>query len=266
MSFVEDDRWFRRGLATQFRTIGALILRETHTRFGRDNIGYLWLFAEPGSLAAGVTITHLALLIPLPPGMQIASFYISGYTPYSTFRAIVSRAATAIEANGTLLYHRQVTLLDLVVSRALLDWFSTLATSVLLLGFAQFLGYGQLPAHPLRFLEGWGLCLWFSTALAMLILAGSAYSTVAERFVQPAIYLTIPLSNAFTIFEQLGPEFRSVLTWVPMAQYEEIVREGLFDHFQSQYSNASYVVYWCLGLTLVGLLALRRAREKVEFE
>ena len=266
MTFVEDDRWFLRGLATQFRTIGALILRETHTRFGRDNIGYLWLFVEPGSLATGVAGMHIALNIQLPPGMQVASFYLAGYTPYSLFRSIVSRAATAVEANGTLLYHKQVTLLDLVLSRAILDFFSTLTAAVLLLGLAQVLGLGQLPAHPLRFLEGWGLCIWFSTALSMLILSGSVYTTAMERFVQPAIYLLMPLSNAFTVFEQLSPEFRSVLEWVPMAQYEEIVREGLFDHFQSQYSNATYVVYWCLGLTLAGLLALRRAREKVEFE
>ena len=38
---------FASALATQFRVIGALILRELHTRYGRENIGYLWMIGEP---------------------------------------------------------------------------------------------------------------------------------------------------------------------------------------------------------------------------
>ncbi|MFN5779339.1 MAG: capsule polysaccharide export ABC transporter permease, partial [Novosphingobium sp.] len=31
----------------QRRVIGALLLREMLTRYGRNNIGFLWLFVEP---------------------------------------------------------------------------------------------------------------------------------------------------------------------------------------------------------------------------
>ena len=39
-------------LRVQSNVVGALILRELHTRFGRENIGYLWIFAEPLLLMA----------------------------------------------------------------------------------------------------------------------------------------------------------------------------------------------------------------------
>ena len=39
----------------QLRVVGALLIRETLTRYGRHNIGFLWLFAEPMLFTLGVT-------------------------------------------------------------------------------------------------------------------------------------------------------------------------------------------------------------------
>ena len=44
----------------QMRVIGALTLREMGTRFGRDNLGYLWLFLEPMMLGGAIGALHLA--------------------------------------------------------------------------------------------------------------------------------------------------------------------------------------------------------------
>lgn len=37
---------FLKSLAIQRRVIGALIMRETYTRFGRENLGFAWIFGE----------------------------------------------------------------------------------------------------------------------------------------------------------------------------------------------------------------------------
>ena len=37
----------RQGWDIQKRVIGALMLRELTTRFGRENIGFLWIMVEP---------------------------------------------------------------------------------------------------------------------------------------------------------------------------------------------------------------------------
>ena len=39
----------------QLRVIGALLIRESLTRYGRHNIGFLWLFAEPMFFTLGIT-------------------------------------------------------------------------------------------------------------------------------------------------------------------------------------------------------------------
>src|ERR1700761_385380 len=113
---------FRRGLAVQANVIGALIMRELHTRYGRENIGYLWMILEPSLLAIAVASLHQggshgAGLPPVP-------FAIGGYCNFMIFRSIVGRGETAIEANKPLLFHRSVTIFDMLASRALLEGLS----------------------------------------------------------------------------------------------------------------------------------------------
>ena len=43
---------FLRSFAIQRRVIGALIMRETYTRFGRENLGFAWMYGEFSGLRA----------------------------------------------------------------------------------------------------------------------------------------------------------------------------------------------------------------------
>ena len=38
---------FWRGLVIQWRVVGALLIREIHSRFGRESLGFAWTVAEP---------------------------------------------------------------------------------------------------------------------------------------------------------------------------------------------------------------------------
>ncbi len=253
------------GAAVQARTVGALIMRELHTRFGRDNIGYLWLFLEPGLLATGVAVIHVWTGLRLPFGMQVVPFYVTGYTSYLLFRSIANRAGTTIEANGALLYHRPVTIFDLLLARVLLEAAATMVAALLLIAGAAALGLAHLPEEPLVFLVGWLLNVWFCFGVSMLALAGCVVFHSLDRFIHPGTYLLMPISGAFLIFEQAPPAFRYVLTWVPMAHISQIIREGEFG-FESRYTDPVYVLVWCAGLTFFGLLAIRAVRPKVELQ
>jgi capsular polysaccharide transport system permease protein len=254
------------GLRVEARTVGALIMRELHTRFGRDNIGYLWLFLEPMLLAGAVAAIHLAARLRLPWGMQIIPFYVSGYTAYALFRATVNRAGTTLEGNSSLLYHRPVTIFDLLLARATLDAAAMLGASVLLLMAAAAAGLGPGIGRPLLYLLGWFFDLWLCMGLSMLALAGCVVFPTLDRFIQPTTYLLLPLSGVFFILEQLPPFARSIVAWIPLAQITQLVREGVFADFNSKYVEPFYILGWCIGVTFLGLLAIRAVRPRVEFE
>src|SRR5215216_777475 len=108
-----------RGSLTQLQVIHALLLRETKTRFGANQLGYLWAFVQP-SLWIGMFLVFDSLFgRTAPPGMSLVAFLTTGIVPFSLFRETTNRCVSAIEANKGLLFYPQVRPLDLVIARAI---------------------------------------------------------------------------------------------------------------------------------------------------
>lgn len=248
----------------QADVIGALILRELHTRFGRQNIGYLWIFAEPLLLAFAVGLLHSQSHLPVAGGVLSIPFAIAGYTLFIMFRSMVSRAETMLEANRPLLNHRQVTILDMALARALLEIASTVAVLFLLLAGAWMLGFANLPDDVVLVLAAIALLGWFSFALSMIVIALGHESPIAGRLVHPLLYLSMPLSGAFFAMPWLPAGLRDMAAWIPTVPIFELMRLGLFEGYPDADAGLAYPVATCAALTLIGLAGLRVLRPKVQ--
>ena len=251
-------------LRIQANVIGALIIRELHTRFGRENIGYLWIFAEPMLLAVAVGALHSRQHVPIGGGVRSVPFAIAGYTLFIMFRSMVSRAETLLEANRPLLNHRRVTIFDMLIARALLEAAGTTMVLVLLLAGAWVLDLFDAPADLLLMGGAVVLLAWFSFALSMIVTTLSHESPMAGRLIHPLLYLSMPLSGAFFTMLWVPPSFRAVLGWIPTVPMFELLRLGMFDGYPADYTGAAYPIAWCGLLTLVGLAGLRILRPRVQ--
>ncbi|MFC0589892.1 ABC transporter permease [Novosphingobium aquiterrae] len=254
----------RTSAGIQSAVIGALILRELHTRFGRENIGYLWLFAEPLLLAVAVGALHSQQHLPLSGGVRSIPFAFAGYALFIMFRSTVSRAETLLEANRPLLNHRRVTIFDMLAARAVLEVCSTVLVLALLLFAAWIGGFADLPADPLLVVAAVGLMGWFSFACSMIVTALAHESPVSGRLIHPLLYLSMPLSGAFFAMVWLPESFRAVLQWVPTVPIFELLRTGLFEGYDDSWAGLAYPVAVCGFLTLIGLAGLRMLRPRLE--
>jgi capsular polysaccharide transport system permease protein len=252
------------GFRVQGRVIHALLLRELQTRFGRGQLGFLWLFLEPLLLSLAIATLKWTFDRFGHTGVPIFMFAVIGYAPYFAFRTIVNRSVTAFQANMTLMYHRQVRLFDIVVARNLLE--SAAVTTVLAVVIGASAWLVDMRPHSVPALVG-GLLLMFlySHGLSMLVAAGSARWEAVERMVHPLTYLALPFSGAFFALHWLPPSWRDVLLWNPQANMHEMVREGMFGDFLPTYYSLEYIVAWVVGLNLLGMAALRAVRPRLEF-
>jgi capsular polysaccharide transport system permease protein len=253
-----------RSIRIQTDVIGALILRELHTRFGRENIGYLWIFAEPMLLAVAVGAFHARQAIPITGGIRSIPFAIAGYTLFILFRSMVSRAETLLEANRPLLNHRRVTILDMLIARALLEVASTIMVLTLLLSAIWMLGYFDGPADLLLISTAVFLLTWFSFAVSLIVTTLSHESPIAGRLIHPMLYLSMPLSGAFFAMVWLPEGLRDLLGWVPTVPMFELLRQGMFAGYPATYAGLTYPVAICGVLTLIGLSGLRILRVRVQ--
>jgi len=255
---------FFEALRVQRSVIFAIMMREIQTRFGRHNIGFVWLFIEPLVLGTAVGLIHYASGHAMPGGLNPFLFSLYGYVPFFMFRSLVTRGATAILANMTLLYHRRVTLTDIMIGRNLVEVLAILGVITIMVT-ATSLFFGLPPNNVGEILLGLLGMATLSHGLSLLVASASAYWESFERVLHPSTYLLMPVSGAFYAAAWFPPEIRNLLLWMPLLHVHEIIREGAFgDQIQSYYSIL-YLVEWCIASNALGLLALRAVRRHLSF-
>ncbi len=251
------------GFRIQAKVIFALMMRELHTKFGRRNLGYLWAFIEPANLAIGITALHMIdnRTGYFPMGFDAVTFAVTGYTPWVMFRSMINSSGMAILSNQTLLYHRRVTLPDILLSRAALDIALVMTVMFILQFFLWSLGQARLPDRPLEYLMGLGVMAWMGAGMSMIVAAGAEWSETFERFVHPAMYLMMAVAGVFLMPAWLPEPYATWLSYFPTQQAYEIIREGQWGFYTSHYIHPLYAMFLCLGSTSLGLLTLRITRR-----
>lgn len=252
-----------RSIRLQIRVIGALLMREIHTRYGRDNLGFLWVVGEPALFCIGVAIMWTAIRPAHEHGVPVTAFVITGYVPLTMWRHCVSRGVKAFEANGSLLFHQQVTPLDIILARVVLEVYGSIIAGLLVSVAAILLGYMELPANPGLMYMGMGYQIVFCLGCALIIASLSEMSDVLERFVQAFMYLSIPFSGAFTMVDWVPPQFQAILLWSPSVHSLEMIRGGQFGSGVHVHYDVFYTSWTCALLILIGLSLTLRSRRHI---
>ena len=156
-------------LKVQWRVLGALLIREMLTRYGRHNIGFLWLFVEPMIFTLGVTALWTATKSVHGSDLPIVAFALTGYSSVLLWRNMPGRCIGALWDNLALIYHRNIRVIDIYPARLILEFggatisFTTLGMVFILLGWLD------PPRRPAAGGGGWLILAWFGSALAMFL-------------------------------------------------------------------------------------------------
>jgi capsular polysaccharide transport system permease protein len=260
----ETTASFAASLRIQIRVISALLMREILTRYGRHNIGFLWLFLEPVLFTLGVTALWASTRHLHDSTLPVVPFVVTGYSTILLWRNCSNRSIQAITANASLLYHRNVKLLDVFLARNLLEIVGASSSFTLIWLAMISVGLMQWPADALILLSGWLLLAWFSIGLSIIIGCLSEIFEAVERVWHTITYLMLPLSGAFFFVEWLPVKWRSTALLIPMVNCTEMIRDGYFGASVKTHFDIAYLVVVCMSMSLVGIILLRRASRKVE--
>jgi capsular polysaccharide transport system permease protein len=261
---MDSTASLRQCIAIQLRVLYALLMREVITRFGRNNLGVLWLVGEPMIFTVGVatlwTLSGAHRDSPIP----IAAFAVTGYSSVLMWRNSVSRSSSAIAQNRSLLFHRNVRVIDVLLTRTILEIGGATASFTVLSCLFMFIGWMSPPIDMLEVVGGWVMLAWFGTSLALLIGSATAFSEVVERLWHPASYLLFPLSGAAFMVEWMPERLQKFVLLLPMVHGVEILREGWFGNVVRTHYDLQYMATFCLVLSFAGLYLQREAGLRVE--
>jgi len=247
----------------QRRVIWALFLREILTRYGRHNIGLLWLFGEPMLFTVGVTLMWIAFGATHGSDLPITAFAVSGYSTVLIWRNMSSRCVAAIHPNSALLYHRNVKVLSIFISRMMVEAGGATLSMVLLTILFSYMEWMSPPENVLMVALGWSMLIWFSAALAIFLGSLSEFSELVERLWHPIAYFLLPVSGAGYLVDALPPEAQRIILILPLAHGTEMVREGFFGSKVVSHYDIGYMAEINLVLTFVALLLTSYVSRRV---
>lgn len=203
----------RRSLQIQGNVVGALLMREVLTRYGRHNIGFMWLFVEPMMFTLGITTLWSMAKMTHGTNIPITEFALTGYSTVLIWRNCVNRCNLAISPNLALMYHRNVRVIDLFAARLLLEIagasISLIALSILFVS----IGLAKPPNDVLKMIEAWVMLIWYAVALGLTIGSLSERSEVVDRVWHTITYLMFPLGSRIygRLATKTSTEYRAFL-------------------------------------------------------
>lgn len=249
----QNPRSFRMG-----RTVGALVLREMSTTYGRTSFGYLWAILEP---AAGILLLTIVFSLALrSPGLgtNFPLYYASGLLPFMAYMDISAKVSHSLRFSKPLMSFPAVTYMDALLGRLVLNGLTQFMVVCLVL--ALIVQAYQLDVSFNYAEVAGGLCL----AIYLGFSFGAINCFLFERFpsweriwgiaMRPMFFI----SCIFFLFESVPPPFNDILWFNPLVHITGLVRRGIYASYPATYVSVLYVVGLASVLLVLGLLLLRK--------
>ena len=253
-----------KALATQTSVIRALILREIRTGYGaRRYFSLIWILLQPVIHIGIFWILFTVLRRHLPSGMPLPLFLLSGVFPYMLFSGLATKCMAAIETGRVLLYHKQVTPIDLVLAKAILHAASMGVVLLILITVSALLGYEVNIADGLEIAAGILLTIVLGTGVGLMLASWSIVFPVLGTIVKPLFRILYFTSGVFFTVESVPPIIRDELLYNPVMHLVDKVRGGFFVTYVPSHTSFEYAAWFSFIVFALGLVCEKMNRKKL---
>nr|WP_314765483.1 ABC transporter permease [uncultured Neisseria sp.] len=255
---------FWESLIIQKRVIGALLMREIITRYGRNNIGFLWLFVEPLLMTLIMVLMWKLFKVNNISTLNIVAFTITGYPMMMMWRNASNRAIGSISANMSLLYHRNVRVLDTIFARMLLEIAGATIAQIAIMSVLIAVRWIEMPADIFYMLLAWLLMAMFAIGLGLIICSVAFHFEPFGKVWGTISFVMMPLSGVFFFVHNLPQQLQHYVLMLPMVHGTEMFRAGYFGNSVITYGNPWFILLCNLVLLLLGLAMVTKFSKGVE--
>jgi capsular polysaccharide transport system permease protein len=253
----------QRPTLASFRAIGALILREISTTYGRSPGGYIWAILEP---AAGIALLTFIFSIGFrapPLGDNFALFYAAGILPLLMYMDVSTKLAQTMQFSRALLSYPRITFLDALIARLALNVLTQLGVHAIVLGFIvtvlnptttfNFATIGQAYLLTLALATGIG------TLNSFLTLAFPVWQTAWAILNRPLFLVSCIFFN----FESIPQPYSDYLWYNPLVHIVGTMRDGYYPFYQPSYVSTIFPLAVAAVTLVVGLFLLSRHHRNI---
>lgn len=256
-----DIRTLYARFITQWRVIRALMIRDMMSRYGRENIGFLWLIGEPVLLIGGIIVLWSIMKGSSTHGISVVTYALTGYSMLTLWRHLAGHGKSLLRGNTGLLFHQNVRVIDTIIAHVLMESIGTFISFLFCYTLLYLLGYIETVYDPLLMVIAWVLMTLFGAGFSMVLGALCEYSRPIERMVPPLMYFSLPVTGAFTLVAWLPDQAREIILLFPMAHCFEMFRAGFIGPRLTFYYDTGYLLFWVVVFCSAGLVMVKQAER-----
>jgi capsular polysaccharide transport system permease protein len=251
-------------LRTRRNVLGALVMREIYSRYGRDSLGPGWIVFEPLIFVFPVLTMWSYIRPPIDHGIQMLAICWTGYLPLMLYRHMCGVSISIIVGNTALFFHRPISTLDLVFSKIIVESLSNYCA--LIVSFFALLTVGVLhfPKDLPLFYVGYAYITWWCAAISMIVAAFAPRTIWVEKIWSVAGYMYVAVSGCFYMADFVPEKARYWALFQPSLQAYEMIRGGMFGPAVRTYYDFGYTTAVLTALTTFGLAGIYQARHHIE--
>lgn len=250
-------------LMVQSRVIGALILRDMRTRFGRKLTGWVIMVMWPLSHLLFIMLGYLIAHRIAPIGTNVTVFIGTGVLPYILCLYPARMIMLCLVQNQPLLLFPPVTAVDVIIARSILEiinafWVVALFCLTLFVLDVDFL--------PLRYADA----ILAILATIYLGFAIGFISSILFKLLRAWIAIQISLlilayivSGAIVPIANLPEQIRQLLWFNPLVHSVEWLRSAYYDAYGEGILSRSYLIGYATMLLFIGLIVERAVRGRL---
>lgn len=255
---------FSDALTVKKRVYSALIIRFVIMRFGRENIGFLWVIVEPMLLCVGVMVIWTLTKASDYHNMNVVTFVYTGYMPLTLWRHQTGYVINIGKMTKFLTVHRNLTVLDALLSLLILEFIAvTLASLVVLLALTV-IGIIQPPYDMGQVVLGWIAMGAVCSSAGILFASLSEVSHLVEKINPPLQYFMLPFSGCFFMVDWLPSSAQAIVVYLPLVSAYEVIRGGFFGPEATTYGSITYALACSVVVAGMGLGLFQMIKDKID--
>lgn len=238
-------------------TVHALLMRELKTRFGSSKLGYFWALAEP-ALQAGVMAIMFSLIGRSSlSGVAVALFVISGIMPFKAFSKTLTQLSSGISANKALFAYRQVSPIDPILTRLMIELATFFIVYIVLLGVMAWLGFDVWPQDLLALIAASLLLIILGFGIALCMSSVLLYWQDATKMLAMIMTPMFFISGVFFCATMIPAKYWFLFTWNPVFHAIELSRDAFFVSYTTPVGSWDYLAFVSLSFVTLGLMLYR---------
>jgi capsular polysaccharide transport system permease protein len=243
-------------------SVHALLMREIKTRFGANRLGYFWALAEPMAQALVMGAVFTLIGRSSVSGIPVALFIFTGILPFKMFSKLLPQLSAAVKANKPLLAYRQVSAIDPIVARVLLEVAIFIVAYVLIFGLMAWLGFNVIPHDLLALITASLLLIIGALGIGLLLCVGVSYwqdtTKVVSMVMQPMFFI----SGIFFAATMIPQQYWYLFSWNPVFHAIELSRDAFFVNYVTPIGSWFYLSVWALVSFTLGITAFYQNRMR----